>query len=294
MSSKIDGVPRELLEQALSGSPVKPTLVDYCCVGCGNWMPHGHPEAHEHEDGCLEEVEAERRHWTTRLRDLLANADVSSTDEGDAPAAPVAERQEPLPGDCEPFQKWVMATKHPVFGFLDDRSLARSDDLKGYADEYVQGLWVAYKEFALRPASVAVVVERDDPGLFEIVGRQCFPSAEMAAVKAYRKEPWVDGKIQEQPSTPDFYSIEPLIRLKDAQSEVTALRNELAETQAISQQEELRANGYATTLVASENRNAELSRLADIAIKKLRDSGSFSLATMLEAVLNPKKSGGGA
>jgi hypothetical protein len=75
-------------------------------------------------------------------------------------AAPVVERQEPLPGDCEPFQKWVMATKHPVFGFLDDRSLARSDDLEGYADEYVQGLWVAYKEFALQPAPVAVVTEK--------------------------------------------------------------------------------------------------------------------------------------
>jgi hypothetical protein len=74
-------------------------------------------------------------------------------------AAPVVERQEPLPGDCEPFQKWVMATKHPVFGFLDDRSLARSDDLQGYADEYVQGLWVAFKAFALKPAPVAVVTE---------------------------------------------------------------------------------------------------------------------------------------
>jgi hypothetical protein len=75
-------------------------------------------------------------------------------------AAPVVERQEPLPGDCEPFQKWVMATKHPVFGFLDDRSLARSDDLQGYADEYVQGLWVAYKEFALRPEPESVVTEK--------------------------------------------------------------------------------------------------------------------------------------
>lgn len=50
-------------------------------------------------------------------------------------------------GKREYFEKWVMATKHPVFGFLDGRSLARSDDRTGYADEYVQGLWVAYLEF---------------------------------------------------------------------------------------------------------------------------------------------------
>ncbi len=61
-------------------------------------------------------------------------------------------------GKREYFEKWVMATKHPVFGFLDDRSLARSDDRTGYADEYVQGLWVAYLEFgAEQPAPVAVV-----------------------------------------------------------------------------------------------------------------------------------------
>ena len=52
-----------------------------------------------------------------------------------------------------------MATKHPVFGFLDGRSLARGDDRTGYADEYVQGLWVAYLEFgAEQPAPVAVVM----------------------------------------------------------------------------------------------------------------------------------------
>jgi hypothetical protein len=50
-------------------------------------------------------------------------------------------------GKRERFEKWVMATKHPVFGFLDGRSLARSDDRTGYADEYVQGLWVAYLAF---------------------------------------------------------------------------------------------------------------------------------------------------
>lgn len=61
-------------------------------------------------------------------------------------------------GKRERFEKWVMATKHPVYGFLDGRSLARGDDRTGYADEYVQGLWVAYLAFgAEQPAPVAVV-----------------------------------------------------------------------------------------------------------------------------------------
>ncbi|CRM94491.1 hypothetical protein [Pseudomonas sp. 22 E 5] len=62
-------------------------------------------------------------------------------------------------GKRERFEKWVMATKHPVYGFLDGRSLARGDDRTGYADEYVQGLWVAYLAFeAEQPAPVAVVM----------------------------------------------------------------------------------------------------------------------------------------
>ncbi|HAL67339.1 MAG TPA: hypothetical protein DCP84_06645 [Pseudomonas sp.] len=50
-------------------------------------------------------------------------------------------------GRRERFQKWVLATKHPVLGYLDGTWLARGDDREGYADKYVQGLWVAYKEF---------------------------------------------------------------------------------------------------------------------------------------------------
>ena len=62
-------------------------------------------------------------------------------------------------GKRERFEKWVMATKHPVYGFLDGRSLARGDDRTGYADEYVQGLWVAYLAFGVeQPAPVAVVL----------------------------------------------------------------------------------------------------------------------------------------
>ncbi|WP_426934979.1 hypothetical protein [Pseudomonas fulva] len=57
---------------------------------------------------------------------------------------PLAQHPE---GRRERFQKWVLATKHPVLGYLDGTWLARGDDSEGYADKYVQGLWVAYKEF---------------------------------------------------------------------------------------------------------------------------------------------------
>ena len=58
---------------------------------------------------------------------------------------PLAQHPE---GRRERFLKWVLATKHPVLGYLDGTWLARGDDREGYADKYVQGLWVAFKEFA--------------------------------------------------------------------------------------------------------------------------------------------------
>ena len=61
-------------------------------------------------------------------------------------------------GCRERFQKWVLATKHPALGFLDGHWLARGDDREGYANEYVQGLWVAFKEFASQPAPIPVVL----------------------------------------------------------------------------------------------------------------------------------------
>jgi hypothetical protein len=81
---------------------------------------------------------AERREQALQLR---LNAVDQRIDE-------LTQRQSENPeGKRERFEKWMMATKHPVFGFLDDRSLARNDDRTGYADEYVQGLWVAYLAF---------------------------------------------------------------------------------------------------------------------------------------------------
>lgn len=86
--------------------------------------------------------------WAGELRALL-----------DAESAPCAKSQ--VEGKRERFQKWVMATKHPVYGFLDGRSLARGDDRTGYADEYVQGLWVAYLAFGIEQPQGEPVVWLD-------------------------------------------------------------------------------------------------------------------------------------
>lgn len=72
-NTQLVSVPRELLEEALSGVCSKPKLDrNYCCVGCGNWMPYKHPEAHEHSDECPEEIAAIERHWSSRLSAILA------------------------------------------------------------------------------------------------------------------------------------------------------------------------------------------------------------------------------
>ncbi|WP_274644241.1 Lar family restriction alleviation protein [Pseudomonas serbica] len=128
------------------------------CPFCQSSNVHLTRDMYDTEEGRRER--AQIRCWGCQLLTKTFKSNSEAVAYWNTRAAPVVERQEPLPGDCEPFQKWVMATKHPVFGFLDDRSLARSDDLQGYADEYVQGLWVAYKEFALRPEPVSVVTEK--------------------------------------------------------------------------------------------------------------------------------------
>lgn len=55
-------------------------------------------------------------------------------------------------GTRERFQKWVLSIEHPVKGWLDGHWLRRGDDREGYADEYVQGLWVAFKTFGAQRA----------------------------------------------------------------------------------------------------------------------------------------------
>jgi hypothetical protein len=124
------------------------------CPFCQSSNVHLTRDMYDTEEGRQER--AQIRCWGCQLLTKTFKSNSEAVAYWNTRADPVVERQKPLPGDCEPFQKWVMATKHPVFGFLDDRSLARSDDLQGYADEYVQGLWVAYKEFALRPEPATV------------------------------------------------------------------------------------------------------------------------------------------
>ena len=121
--------------------------------------------------GAVEIVRASDFDRVTAERDALQlrlNASDQRIDE-------LTQRQSENPeGNRERFEKWVIATKHPVFGFLDGRSLARSDDRTGYADEYIQGLWVAYLEFgAEQPKPVSVVPELT-PELRWILGQMCF------------------------------------------------------------------------------------------------------------------------
>lgn len=79
--------------------------------------------------------------------------------------------------------------------------------------------------YAEQPAPVAV------EGL-EIVGRQCFPSDAMKAVRGYRKEPWVDGDVGKLPSEPGFYRIELLVRLSDVANAVFEYRQPAPERPA--------------------------------------------------------------
>ncbi|WP_278939834.1 DUF4406 domain-containing protein [Pseudomonas helleri] len=60
---------------------------------------------------------------------------------------PATQKQDKVEGKRERFQKWILRIKHPVLGFLGGSWLTRGDDSEGYANEYVQGLWVAFKEF---------------------------------------------------------------------------------------------------------------------------------------------------
>jgi hypothetical protein len=141
------------------------------------------------------------------------------------------------------------------------------------------------------PAKPAPVVERQGPVEFQIVGRECTPSAEMAAVAAYKKEPWVDGMTQEQPSTPDFYHIEPLIRLKDAQSEVTTLREQRDTAQQCLELSIDREAALQQRLAAVEQSNAALAKLLDEAQAIAGHSFSAAFAAEIEAAIKFNESG---
>lgn len=90
----------------------------------------------------------------------------------------------------------------------------QAQDLYDVRDGVIRGIERAYSE---QPVPVAVAS-------LEIVGRQCFPSEAMKAVQGYRKEPWVDGEVDQLPSEPGFYRVEPLVRLSDVTAPVAVAK----------------------------------------------------------------------
>lgn len=75
-------------------------------------------------------------------------------------------------------------------------------------------------------------IEQEQPAALDgepqIVGRQCFPSEEMKATPNYRQGLWIDEYFDRSPSHPDFYRVEPLIRLSDHRAHVAQLLAEIA------------------------------------------------------------------
>lgn len=77
-------------------------------------------------------------------------------------------------GKRERFQKWVLSIEHPVKGWLDGHWLKRGDDGEGYADEYVQGLWVAFKALGAQqgePAAWQAMAVGKDGEIYRNVAR---------------------------------------------------------------------------------------------------------------------------
>lgn len=92
-------------------------------------------------------------------------------------------------------------------------------------DPQCVGMHATRKPNALQ--RVALYTEQPAPvalASLEIVGRQCFPSEAMKAVQGYRKEPWVDGEVDQLPSEPGFYRVEPLVRLSDVTAPVAVAK----------------------------------------------------------------------
>lgn len=95
----------------------------------------------------------------------------------------------------EQFESWALGKNHPVLGFIDRHWFELGDDQFGYANEYVQGLWVAYREFA------APVVE---PQCSE-VNPQCSELLRTQAPVVERQEPVPYGWHVEWADSGDNY-----------------------------------------------------------------------------------------
>ena len=133
-------VSRELLEQAIRREYPKPRLDgNYCCVGCGQWMPHDHDEPHDHLEGCPEEKAATEAHWPNRLRAILAQP---ADQQGD----PVYQSRYPGGGwvDIKEDQReWASSLPH-----TEQRTLYRQAqpatakvDERAEFEKWVQGTW---------------------------------------------------------------------------------------------------------------------------------------------------------
>lgn len=60
---------------------------------------------------------------------------------------------EPVAMSRDQFEAWVLGREHPTYGWLDKHWLTRGDNPDTYANEYVQGLWVASQTlYAEQPA----------------------------------------------------------------------------------------------------------------------------------------------
>lgn len=161
----IDGVPSELLEQALldarrvrfctdnqvielralldAPAEPKPTGLSQ---GWNLTRKHdgfvvGHQSvAYQPDEKAIERAERDGYVWVPFL----------------VPAA--QSRGVPVAMNREQFEAWVLDRAHPTYGWLDKHWLTRGDNPENYADPYVQGLWVAsHPLYAEQPAPVVLV-----------------------------------------------------------------------------------------------------------------------------------------
>ncbi|MNC12904.1 hypothetical protein D3C75_606310 [compost metagenome] len=101
------------------------------------------------------------------------------------------------------FEAWVMSTEHKPYGWLGKEWLDRHED--SYADDYVHGLWTAYRMcMSLPPKVVNATYEwtefdRHDPQKRPELGvevlvryKKPWPSEDTVAVGAVLDKPWED------------------------------------------------------------------------------------------------------